>query len=95
MWMEKSVRRHNWSLGAYATDYWKKPGRPAMAVAEETMMRKERVKSQITKTDLYGITVKNTALHTGLTANLPMITKPISLFSKNIFADIIQDGTRK
>ena len=39
---EVSADGHNWSMGAYATDYLEKTGRPVMAAVVANMMGKEQ-----------------------------------------------------
>src|SRR5688572_21605827 len=73
---------------------WKKPGRPAMAVAEEVMMRKVIVLLPTRKKDLPGTTASGQASVTGPTENLLMILKRIFPCWKDIFALTIPAGMK-
>ena len=55
---EVSADGHNWSLGAYATDYLEKNWVPVMEAVVVNMMQKVQEKLPITKEDLYGMPVK-------------------------------------
>ena len=58
---EVSEDGHNWSLGAYATDYSKKTGQLIMVAAAEHMWEREQIKQRIIKMDLSGTIVNGPA----------------------------------
>lgn len=51
---EVSADGHNWSLGAYATDYLEKPGLPIMVEGVAITMQKEQKKRPTTRADSFG-----------------------------------------
>ncbi|MEZ4908926.1 MAG: hypothetical protein R2771_15095 [Saprospiraceae bacterium] len=89
-----SADGHNWSTGAYATDYLEKNcstsygGRGGFYNAEGT---REIANN---KNGFIWNLVKNMELHIEPMENLLMITHQISLFWKNISVHIIQVGMR-
>ena len=58
---EVSADGHNWSMGAYATDYLEKTGPQVMVAVVAVMMGKANVQLQIIKMVLSGIIVNGPA----------------------------------
>ncbi len=77
---EVSADGHNWSMGAYATDYLEKTWPTGYGDRGGTMMEKATGPSPIIKVVLSGIIVQGQVLATERMVNLLMIINPIFPF---------------